>query len=107
MDPLVNGEYPKVMQDLVIGGLPKFTPEQKAMVQGSFDFIGLNYYTARYVTPSHISTIDTTYGQCRTEFIEQGGDSLALTISTFLTFTIYMNFNFFICLSPYISCTSM
>lgn len=74
MDPLFYGEYPKIMQELVIGGLPKFTPEEKEMVQGSYDFIGLNYYTSRYVTPSHVSTIDTTYGQCRVEFIEQTGD---------------------------------
>lgn len=71
MDPLFYGEYPKIMQELVIGGLPKFTPEEKEMVQGSYDFIGLNYYTSRYVTPSHVSTIDTTYGQSRVEFIEQ------------------------------------
>jgi beta-glucosidase/6-phospho-beta-glucosidase/beta-galactosidase len=30
-------------------GLPKFTPEQKALVLGSLDFFSLNFYTAHFV----------------------------------------------------------
>lgn len=30
------------------GRLPTFTEEDKALVKGSFDFIGFNYYTSRY-----------------------------------------------------------
>lgn len=29
--------------------LPKFTEEEKMMLKGSADFLGLNYYTAAYV----------------------------------------------------------
>ncbi|KAJ4772079.1 Beta-glucosidase D7 [Rhynchospora pubera] len=48
MDPLTHGEYPMSMRALVGKRLPKFSKEQSEMVKGSFDFIGLNYYTANY-----------------------------------------------------------
>jgi len=48
LDPLTNGDYPHSMQSLVGKRLPKFTKEQSKLVKGSFDFIGLNYYTAYY-----------------------------------------------------------
>lgn len=48
MDPLIYGNYPFSMRTLVGKRLPKFTEEQSRMVKGSFDFIGINYYTANY-----------------------------------------------------------
>lgn len=48
MDPLTNGDYPDVMKSYVGNRLPKFSNEQAQMVKGSFDFIGLNYYSASY-----------------------------------------------------------
>lgn len=48
MDPLTYGNYPKSMQLLVGKRLPKFSQEQSNMVKGSYDFLGLNYYTANY-----------------------------------------------------------
>ncbi|GLT36956.1 hypothetical protein SLA2020_113010 [Shorea laevis] len=48
MDPLNFGEYPESMRRLVGQRLPKFSREQSAMVKSSFDFIGMNYYTAMY-----------------------------------------------------------
>jgi beta-glucosidase len=36
------------MRKLVGNRLPKFTKEQSKLVKGSFDFIGINYYTANY-----------------------------------------------------------
>ncbi|KAF7833955.1 beta-glucosidase 24-like [Senna tora] len=48
MEPLVFGDYPKSMRDLVKQRLPCFTQEEKNLIKGSFDFIGINYYTARY-----------------------------------------------------------
>ncbi|PON69726.1 Glycoside hydrolase [Parasponia andersonii] len=48
MDPLTNGEYPHSMRSLVGNRLPKFTKEETKLVKGSFDFLGLNYYTANY-----------------------------------------------------------
>ncbi|KAM3692664.1 hypothetical protein ACJW31_08G106000 [Castanea mollissima] len=48
LDPLTNGDYPHSMRSIVKDRLPKFTKEQSMLVNGSFDFIGLNYYTAFY-----------------------------------------------------------
>ncbi|KAA8549583.1 hypothetical protein F0562_001399 [Nyssa sinensis] len=48
MDPLTTGDYPHTMRSLVGNRLPKFTKEQSKMLKGSFDFIGLNYYTTNY-----------------------------------------------------------
>ncbi|KAE9592701.1 hypothetical protein Lal_00028951 [Lupinus albus] len=48
MEPLYSGTYPAVMVNKVGERLPKFTRRQFLMVKGSFDFIGLNYYTSAY-----------------------------------------------------------
>ncbi|OWM73473.1 hypothetical protein CDL15_Pgr026572 [Punica granatum] len=48
LDPIVYGNYPHSMRSLVGARLPKFTKEQSAMLKGSFDFLGLNYYTTNY-----------------------------------------------------------
>ncbi|BAF24116.2 Os08g0509400, partial [Oryza sativa Japonica Group] len=48
MHPVAHGEYPPAMRRLVGGRLPAFTAEQSEMLRGSFDFIGLNYYTSNY-----------------------------------------------------------
>lgn len=55
MEPLVSGEYPESMRVLVKERLPKFTKEEKKLIKGSFDFIGINYYTARYAKHDPIS----------------------------------------------------
>ncbi|KAM7506885.1 hypothetical protein LguiA_017338 [Lonicera macranthoides] len=49
MDPLKFGRYPEVMTKKVGSRLPRFTDEQAKMVKGSYDFIGLNYYTTYYI----------------------------------------------------------
>ncbi|KAA8520274.1 hypothetical protein F0562_014530 [Nyssa sinensis] len=46
--PLVYGDYPRIMHVLVGKRLPKFTAEQANLLKGSFDFIGINYYTANF-----------------------------------------------------------
>ncbi|KAJ8436489.1 hypothetical protein Cgig2_000474 [Carnegiea gigantea] len=48
MDPITHGDYPYTMRSLVGDRLPKFSCEESQMLNGSFDFIGLNYYTACY-----------------------------------------------------------
>nr|AAL14713.1 beta-glucosidase isozyme 2 precursor [Oryza sativa Japonica Group] len=48
MDPIVHGDYPGTMRGWLGNRLPEFTPEQSAMVKGSYDFIGVNYYTTYY-----------------------------------------------------------
>nr|GMC79855.1 beta-glucosidase 12-like [Ipomoea batatas] len=48
MHPLARGKYPKSMRRIVGNRLPEFTSEEAKMVKGSFDFLGLNYYTSNY-----------------------------------------------------------
>ena len=62
MDPLINGDYPVSMRRLGGNRLPKITKEQSKLIKGSFDFIGLNYYTTNYA--SHLSPsngLNTSY----------------------------------------------
>ena len=48
MDPITYGDYPHTMRSLVGSRLPKFSTEQSRMLNGSFDFLGLNHYTSNY-----------------------------------------------------------
>ncbi|XP_059649069.1 beta-glucosidase 12-like isoform X1 [Cornus florida] len=48
LHPVTYGDYPPIMRRLVGKRLPKFTAEQSAMVKGSMDFLGINYYTANF-----------------------------------------------------------
>ncbi|CAJ1938971.1 unnamed protein product [Sphenostylis stenocarpa] len=48
MEPLTSGKYPESMISLVGERLPKFSEEEARLVTGSYDFIGLNYYTTAY-----------------------------------------------------------
>ncbi|PRQ17029.1 putative beta-glucosidase [Rosa chinensis] len=48
MDPFVYGDYPKSMKELVKERLPTFSPEEKILIKGSLDFVGINYYKSTY-----------------------------------------------------------
>ncbi|XVF11560.1 hypothetical protein REPUB_Repub08aG0038200 [Reevesia pubescens] len=56
MEPLVRGHYPRSMRKIVKNRLPVFTAKEKKLVKGSFDFIGINYYTSRYAKHIAINT---------------------------------------------------
>ena len=45
-EPLFFGDYPAVMRQRLGSRLPSFTAEQRALLVGSVDFVGLNYYSA-------------------------------------------------------------
>ncbi|KAH7836349.1 hypothetical protein Vadar_000210 [Vaccinium darrowii] len=57
MDPITKGDYPSIMRSLVGNRLPKFSPKQAEMLKGSFDFLGLNYYTTTYAANELLFTI--------------------------------------------------
>ncbi|OWM69232.1 hypothetical protein CDL15_Pgr025419 [Punica granatum] len=65
LDPLTSGQYPRTMSSLVGARLPKFSQEQSSLVKGSFDFIGLNYYTANYA--AYIPHFNTSNASCLTD----------------------------------------
>ncbi|KMT14423.1 hypothetical protein BVRB_4g072010 [Beta vulgaris subsp. vulgaris] len=60
MEPLTSGKYPHSMSSLVKHRLPKFTREQSIMIKGSYDFLGLNYYTASYVANAPLSSSNSS-----------------------------------------------
>ncbi|XP_022871416.1 beta-glucosidase-like [Olea europaea var. sylvestris] len=50
VEPLVTGDYPESMIKNVGDRLPKFTEKEEKLVKGSYDFLGINYYTATYAS---------------------------------------------------------
>ncbi|KAG6855839.1 Beta-glucosidase 1B [Tephrocybe sp. NHM501043] len=44
-DPIYLGQYPAYMSTVLSDRLPRFTPEELAVVKGSSDFYGMNTYT--------------------------------------------------------------
>ncbi|CAJ2679015.1 unnamed protein product [Trifolium pratense] len=64
MHPLTKGSYPRSMRSLVGKRLPKFSKEESKKLKGSFDFLGLNYYSSYYAAkapriPNAIPAIQT------------------------------------------------
>lgn len=49
LDPVIFGDYPESLKKRVGDQMPSFTPEQSEMLKNSVDFIGVNYYTSRWV----------------------------------------------------------
>ena len=60
MQPMTTEEYPLSMVSFVGNRLPKFTREQSKILTGSFDFIGVNYYTSNYAANIPHSNNDTS-----------------------------------------------
>ncbi|KAL6966368.1 Glycosidase, partial [Sarracenia purpurea var. burkii] len=57
MDPITTGHYPQSMQRLVGSRLPKFSERQSKTLIGSFDFLGLNYYSSQYAGDAHYTNL--------------------------------------------------
>ncbi|KNA04125.1 hypothetical protein SOVF_202550, partial [Spinacia oleracea] len=47
-DPLIHGDYPPLMRKYVGNDLPKFSKQEKKLLKGSVDFLGVNHYTTFY-----------------------------------------------------------
>lgn len=50
------------MRDLIQDRLPSFTEDEATALKGSFDFIGLNHYTAHYVKSDPNGPLFSRYG---------------------------------------------
>ncbi|TVU51448.1 hypothetical protein EJB05_02879, partial [Eragrostis curvula] len=64
LEPLYRGDYPFTMRALIQDRLPQFTAEEKNKLIGSFDMLGLNYYTSRFsrhvdYSPLYSPTLNT------------------------------------------------
>ncbi|GBG93475.1 hypothetical protein CBR_g71196, partial [Chara braunii] len=49
LEPVMRGNYPEVMRKRMGCKLPSFTAEESALLRGSIDFLGVNFYTSAYV----------------------------------------------------------
>ncbi|PNT68819.1 hypothetical protein BRADI_3g45607v3, partial [Brachypodium distachyon] len=56
LEPLVSGDYPEVMKNIVGSRLPSFTMVQSGLVKDSFDFFGINHYYSFYVSDRPMET---------------------------------------------------
>ncbi|KAL8555513.1 hypothetical protein ACS0TY_003356 [Phlomoides rotata] len=76
IDPVVYGRYPRIMRSLVGDRLPKFTKKQRVLLKGSYDFLGINYYTGNYaahvLTRSQNNTSSTTDNMARLTTVRNG-----------------------------------
>ncbi|KAH9720768.1 Beta-glucosidase 12 [Citrus sinensis] len=70
LNPLVYGDYPKIMRKLARNRLPTFTAEEKKLVKGAFDFIGLNYYTTNYAKSIPMNSNDPPVSVTADQFVD-------------------------------------
>uniref|UniRef100_A0A803MPD0 Uncharacterized protein n=1 Tax=Chenopodium quinoa TaxID=63459 RepID=A0A803MPD0_CHEQI len=56
MHPLKYGDYPEIMKKNAGTKLPTFTKEESKLLKGSFDFIGLNYYSIMMVADNSMNS---------------------------------------------------
>ncbi|KAF5743701.1 beta-glucosidase 12-like [Tripterygium wilfordii] len=70
VEPLVFGDYPIIMKELVKDRLPVFTEEEKMLLKGSCDFIGINYYTTRYAKSIPIDPLAPALSYTADKFAE-------------------------------------
>ncbi|KAL0283983.1 UNVERIFIED_CONTAM: Beta-glucosidase 18 [Sesamum angustifolium] len=69
LDPLVFGDYPPEMRRYHGSELPSFSPEERELLRGSIDFIGINHYGTLYAKDCiHSSCI------CNDSSCSQGSD---------------------------------
>ena len=73
MEPLVFGDYPFIMKAMIRDGLPEFTEVEKDLIKGSFDFIGINYYTSKYVISQQFDKDDTYTSNSQYQYAELKG----------------------------------
>ncbi|KAF9590760.1 hypothetical protein IFM89_038287 [Coptis chinensis] len=76
LEPLVYGDYPFMMKALVRDRLPTFKDEEKEVVKGGIDFIGINYYTSRYARSLPLNTnVSPVGGYIEDQYVKQEVDT--------------------------------
>ncbi|KAJ4968152.1 hypothetical protein NE237_014853 [Protea cynaroides] len=58
LDPIIYGEYPPEMRELLGSSLPTFSLEEKKKLENKLDFIGINHYSTLYVKDCMFSQCD-------------------------------------------------
>ncbi|KAI4333178.1 hypothetical protein L6164_018016 [Bauhinia variegata] len=61
--PITYGDYPQSMRSLVAARLPRFSKVQSQILKGSYDFLGVNYYTTYYAenAPLTSNSVNRSY----------------------------------------------
>lgn len=57
IEPLILGDYPRSMRSRVGSRLPAFSKSEAALLKGSLDFVGINYYTTFYAKNNSTNVI--------------------------------------------------
>ncbi|CAN6845002.1 unnamed protein product [Brassica oleracea] len=84
LDPVIHGDYPEILKKQLRNRLPSFTAEQSKMLKNSSDFIGVNYYTGRYI--AHLPYIDPARPRFKTDQqLEWRGNSKNINVLSFVT----------------------
>ncbi|KOM43633.1 hypothetical protein LR48_Vigan05g123800 [Vigna angularis] len=73
LDPLVFGKYPDEMHSVLGNQLPLFSPEEKRLIKGSIDFIGINHYGSLYAKDCSLSACAQGADHPITGFVETTG----------------------------------
>ena len=58
IEPLILGDYPSSMRSRVGNRLPEFSKSEAALLKGSLDFVGINYYTTFYARKNSSDLLD-------------------------------------------------
>ncbi|GMF11058.1 unnamed protein product [Phytophthora lilii] len=60
LEPMVSGDYPPIMREVVGDRLPKFTVEETELIKGSYDLLMMNHYASKAVTDCNSPTSQTS-----------------------------------------------
>ncbi|KAK1283515.1 Beta-glucosidase 18 [Acorus calamus] len=60
LDPIIYGEYPPEMRQILGLRLPTFSPEDKKKLANKLDFIGINHYSTLYVKDCMFSPCESS-----------------------------------------------
>lgn len=74
IDPLIYGDYPPEMRQMVGSRLPVFTPEERRKLKNSLDFIGINQYTTLYIKDCTLSPCNSVESSLGDALVFQSGE---------------------------------
>ncbi|PKA65103.1 putative inactive beta-glucosidase 14 [Apostasia shenzhenica] len=59
LDPLILGDYPSEMREILGPRLPTFSSDEKKKLQNKLDFVGVNHYSTKYARDCIVSHCDS------------------------------------------------
>jgi len=76
VEPVVRGDYPFSMRSLARERLPFFTDKEQEKLVGSYDMMGINYYTSKFskhidISPNYLPVFNTDDAYATKESKEQ------------------------------------